>query len=126
MKRRNFLAASTALVALSCARDEKRAPRYDPKECPFCTIKRGVCSYCKGSKRCPFCNGKGKRKATAPKMPGLAADRNVSYEEECPYCKGGRSCTYCGGSGICWACGGSGRIESWDFQSKYERMQKGK
>jgi RecJ-like exonuclease len=119
MNRRNFLAASAAAALASCARMDKRAARYDEKQCPFCTTKAGVCSYCGGNGKCSFCGGKGKRKTVSPDIP----EENIkpgSYEEQCPYCKGSGTCRYCHSSGKCWACKGSGKIENWDFyeQSK--------
>jgi RecJ-like exonuclease len=117
MKRRHFLAAAPAVVIASCARDKERGPRYDPKECPFCTTKKGVCSYCRGTKKCTFCGGTGKRKNVVPNLP----EENIkasSYEEQCPFCGGKGECRYCKATGVCWACGGSGKIESWDFFSK--------
>jgi RecJ-like exonuclease len=123
MNRRKFLAASAAAAALvSCARMDKRAARYDEKQCPFCTTKPGVCSYCNGTKKCSFCDGKGKRKTVSPNIP----EENIkpgSYEEQCPYCKGSGTCRYCRGSGICWACKGSGKVENWDF---YEQSRQAK
>jgi DnaJ-class molecular chaperone len=114
MKRRSFLTAVPAITLLSCAREERRAKRYDEHECPFCTTKKGVCSYCKGTKKCSFCGGKGKRTTVVPEFPDKKINKS-SYEETCPYCHGKGVCTYCNGSGICATCKGSGRIESWDF-----------
>ena len=114
MKRRSFLTAVPAFTLLSCAREERRAKRYDEHECPFCSTKKGVCSYCKGTKKCSFCGGKGKRTAVVPDIPDKKINK-TSYEEICPYCHGKGVCTYCNGSGICATCKGSGRIESWDF-----------
>jgi RecJ-like exonuclease len=117
MKRRNFLAAVSALAIASCAHDEKRAPRYDPHECPFCRMKKGICTYCNGTKKCSFCKGKGKRRIAVADLPekGITAS---SYEETCPHCEDKGVCRYCKGKGTCWACDGTGRIESWDFYSK--------
>jgi DnaJ-class molecular chaperone len=120
MDRRSFLAAASALVAASCARDEKRAPRYDDHECPFCTQNKGVCSYCNGTKKCPFCKGIGKRKIVVPDFP----DKNIkstSYEETCVHCEGTGVCRYCKGKGTCWACNGTGRIENWDFYNNNKK-----
>lgn len=117
MDRRHFIAAAAALALVSCAREEKRAPRYDPHECPFCLPKKGACSYCKGSRKCGFCGGAGKRKVAVPALPSKGIQAS-GYEESCPHCGGSGVCRYCGGSGACWACDGSGRIDSWDFQSK--------
>jgi hypothetical protein len=123
MNRRKFLAAVSGLALVSCARDEKRAPRYDPHECPFCTSKKKICRYCGGSKKCEFCNGTGKRKVSVPNIPakGIAAS---GYEETCPHCSGKGVCRYCGGTGKCWACDGTGRIDSWDFYSKNREIRK--
>ena len=128
MKRRSFLAALPALALpaaalVSCARDEKRAPRYDPHECPFCKTRKGTCTYCNGTKKCSFCGGKGRRKLVIPDLP----EQNIkpsSYEETCHNCDGKGVCRYCGGKGTCWACGGTGRIESWDFYSKAKELEK--
>ena len=123
MKRRGFLAAVAGLALVSCARDEKRAPRYDPGECPFCSSKKGVCSYCEGSKKCGFCKGTGKRKIAVPDLPakGITASE---YEETCPHCNGKGVCRYCGGTGSCWACDGTGKVDSWDFYSKSRNQRK--
>jgi DnaJ-class molecular chaperone len=117
MNRRHFLAAVPGIAVLTCAREERRAERYDPHECPFCVVAKGTCTYCKGTKQCSFCKGTGKRVTVIPDLPEKGI-RSSSYEEECPYCAGKGQCTYCGGSGVCWACKGSGRIESWNFYSK--------
>jgi RecJ-like exonuclease len=124
MKRRLFLSALSALAVGSCARSEKRAERYQPSECPFCSTKSGVCSYCQGETKCTFCGGSGKRTTKVPELPaeGIAASQ---YEEECTYCKGSGTCRYCKGSGKCWACGGDGKVESWDFYEKYRKITQG-
>lgn len=122
MKRRNFLTGITALFAASCARPQKRAARYDEKECPFCKNNKGTCSYCGGDKKCSYCGGSGKRKTVIPPL----SDGNfnqTSYVEECPYCKGGGSCHFCEGNGECWACGGDGIVESWEFMKKRNKKQ---
>ncbi|MBN1130183.1 MAG: hypothetical protein JXA71_14420 [Chitinispirillaceae bacterium] len=118
MKRRHFLATVPGAALISCARDEKRGERYDPRECPFCVTAKGTCSYCKGTKKCQFCHGKGKRVTVVPDLPekGIAKSR---YEEQCPFCGGKGECTYCGGSGSCRVCNGTGRIESWDFYKNH-------
>jgi DnaJ-class molecular chaperone len=119
MNRRKFLAAVSAAAFISCAREEKRAPRYDPHTCPFCSFSRekGVCTYCNGSKKCGFCNGTGTRKVVVPDLPakGIAS---TGYEEKCPHCGGRGVCRYCNGKGTCWACDGTGKVDSWDFHSK--------
>lgn len=122
MNRRKFIAAVSGLVVVSCVRDEKRAPRYDPHGCPFCTSKKGICSYCNGSKKCEFCKGTGTRKIAVPALPskGISAS---GYTETCPHCNGKGVCRYCGGSGACWACDGTGRIDSWDFYSKNRKTR---
>ncbi len=122
MKRRNFVAALAAFAAASCARENKSRARYDEKECPFCSKKPGTCSYCKGTGKCTFCDGTGVRKTSTKNIP----DRNikrVTYEEECPYCKGAAECRYCDGVGECWACKGNGRIQSWNFEKKARLAQ---
>jgi RecJ-like exonuclease len=125
MKRRGFVASLSALAVGSCARMDQRSKRYDPKECPFCSVKPGECSYCKGSTKCVYCDGTGKRKTTTEDYPDPAI-KEVTIEEECPYCKGSGSCRYCDGVGKCWACKGTGEIESWDFYSKYKAREEGK
>lgn len=122
MKRRNFVASLAALAAASCARTDTRRARYDEKECPFCSKDAGTCSYCQGTGKCTFCNGTGIRKSSTTNIP----DRNikgVTYEEECPYCKGAGECRYCDGVGECWACQGNGRIQSWNFEKKARLAQ---
>jgi len=124
MKRRSFFASAAALAAASCARMDKREARYDPSECPFCSVKPGVCSYCSGTTKCAHCNGTGTRTTGTP----LIAEDNISrksYTETCPYCSGTGVCRYCRGSGKCWACDGAGKVESWDFYEKYQRIVKG-
>lgn len=117
MERRNFLAAVSAMALVSCSRDDKRGAPYDPHECPFCVTKKGVCTYCNGTKRCAFCKGTGIRRVVVPNLP----ERNIAaswYEEQCPFCEGKGVCRYCKGKGTCWACDGTGRIDSWDFFEK--------
>ncbi len=123
MKRRNFVAALSALAATSCARVDERRVRYDPKECPFCSTRTGVCSYCNGEKKCTFCNGTGTRTTSTENMPDPSFN-STTYEEECPYCKGSGACRYCDGVGKCWACKGTGEIESWNFQQIAESRVK--
>jgi DnaJ-class molecular chaperone len=108
------------LFAFSCARDEQREARYNPKQCPFCTTNPGVCFYCGGSGKCSFCNGTGKRKTVSPDVPEQDL-KKAFYTETCPYCKGTGKCRYCDGKGKCWACKGTGAIESWEF---YEQFRK--
>jgi hypothetical protein len=127
MNRRKFLAASAAataaIAAASCARMDKRSPRYDEKQCPFCTTKPGVCTYCGGTKKCSFCDGTGKRKTVTPEL----AEENIkagSYTEECPYCKGTGTCRYCSGNGKCWACKGTAKINNWDFYNQSKNPNK--
>jgi DnaJ-class molecular chaperone len=117
MKRRHFLATVPGFALVSCVRDEQRAKRYDPHECPFCVTKKGICTYCNGTLKCPLCGGKGKRTTVVPDLPEKGITKS-SYEEVCSYCGGNGVCRYCNGKGSCWACGGSGRIESWDFFEK--------
>jgi RecJ-like exonuclease len=121
MKRRTFFAAASALATTSCARMDKRAPRYDASECPFCSVKPGVCSYCNGTKKCSFCGGSGIRKTGTPTI-AEAGIKKTSYEEKCPYCKGTGVCRYCQGTGKCWACDGTGKVTSWDFYEKYQKL----
>jgi len=122
MNRRKFIAISSVAIVSSCARMEKRTPRYDEKQCPFCTTKPGSCNYCNGTGKCTFCKGTGKRKTVTPYI----ADENIkpaSYEEECPFCKGTGKCRYCQGSGKCHVCKGTGKIDNWDF---YNQLKKDK
>lgn len=123
MKRRNFVAGLSALAMASCARDSERAPRYDQKQCPFCTTNPGTCFYCSGTTKCHFCNGTGKRKTVSPDIPERDMKQS-SYTEECPYCKGSGKCRYCDGKGKCWACRGTGKIDSWDFFEESKKQQK--
>jgi RecJ-like exonuclease len=115
MKRRNFVAALSALAAASCARVDNRQARYNPRECPFCSTRSGVCGYCNGKTACTFCSGTGVRKTSTKNVPDPSF-KQVEYEEECPYCGGSGACKYCDGVGKCWACHGTGEIEDWNFQ----------
>lgn len=127
MERRKFIVASAALAAaLGCSNDpqiDKRAKRYDEKECPFCTPKPGECYYCHGSGKCEYCNGTGKRITSTKGYPYDDA-KKVEYEEECPFCKGTGECKYCDGTGKCWPCHGTGKIESWEFYEQYKKNKK--
>ncbi|MBD3346930.1 MAG: hypothetical protein GF401_17895 [Chitinivibrionales bacterium] len=127
MKREVFLFAALvfALIIGSCARMEERAPRYDEKECPVCSSNPGVCFYCKGSTKCHFCEGTGKRTTVTPYVPREGIEE-ASYEEECPYCKGSGVCRYCDGSGKCWACDGNGKVDNWEFYEKYKKEEASK
>ncbi|MBD3322236.1 MAG: hypothetical protein GF350_14145 [Chitinivibrionales bacterium] len=125
MKRRLFLSGAGALMAASCARMDQRAPRYDENECPFCIPNPGVCFYCKGSTKCHFCEGTGKRTTVTPYIPNEGIEKS-SYEEECPYCKGSGVCRYCEGSGKCWACEGTGHVDHWEFYRQYKQQQESK
>ncbi len=124
MKRRNLLLTAAAAVVGSCARMEKRHPRYDPHKCPFCDGK-GECFYCGGTGKCSFCNGTGTRTTEAPAIPEKGISKS-SYEEECPYCKGDGVCGYCEGETTCWVCEGDGRIDHWEFYQKYKEGEKNK
>lgn len=121
MKRRDFLASISLLAASSCSRKESRHVRYDEHECPFCTGKKGVCTYCKGTRKCAFCKGVGVRKTVADDR-GNDKIRKTVYTEGCAYCGGKGTCHYCSGKGTCWACDGTGRIESWNFFSKARKI----
>ena len=121
MKRRNFFASLSSLALLACNPGmDKRGKRYEEKECPFCNTQPGVCSYCQGSGKCSFCKGSGKRITSTENFPNRSIEK-LKYEEECPYCKGSGSCKNCDGVGKCWACKGSGKIESWDFASQRQK-----
>jgi hypothetical protein len=100
---------------------EKRGKRYEETECPFCSTKPGVCSYCRGTKKCTFCNGTGTRQTGSPVIATEGIGK-ASYEEKCPYCGGKGVCRYCEGTGGCWACDGTGKVESWDFYEKYQKL----
>jgi len=104
---------------------EKRAPHYNPSNCPLCTTRPGVCSGCNGSGKCTFCGGTGTRATTTA---GLASEdiTTVTYNEKCPYCNGTGVCRYCEGSGKCWGCKGSGHVENWDFFEQYQRERQEK
>jgi RecJ-like exonuclease len=119
MDRRNFIAGLGALLAAaSCARDEKRPKAYDEKQCPFCSTNPGACSYCEGTGKCSFCGGTGKRKTEWSEVP----EENIkkgAYSEQCSFCKGTGKCTYCGGNTKCWACKGSGKINTWNFYDEF-------
>jgi hypothetical protein len=117
MKRRDFLASVSLLAAGSCARDDKRGARYDEHDCPFCTTDTGVCTYCKGIKKCAFCKGSGTRKIVVDNRSNDKI-KKTTYEEACPFCDGRGICNYCRGKGTCWVCDGTGRIDSWDFYKK--------
>ena len=126
MDRRNFIAGLGAILASSCARDDQRPKAYDPVECPFCTMQHGTCSYCKGTAKCSYCNGTGKRSTVWKDVP----EENIkkgSYEDQCSFCKGTGKCRYCGGSTKCWACDGTGKINTWDFYDKFiaDKQSKG-
>ncbi|MBD3393810.1 MAG: hypothetical protein GF418_16900 [Chitinivibrionales bacterium] len=119
MKRRNFFAGLTALAAVSCTRKDQRQARYDPNQCPFCVPEPGVCSYCRGTAKCTFCDGTGTRKTTTASMP-KEKFTTVEYEEKCPYCGGSGVCRYCEGSGKCWVCEGTGHIDHWNFFQRHK------
>jgi RecJ-like exonuclease len=119
MDRRNFIAGLGALLAAaSCSRDEKREKAYDEKQCPFCSMHPGECSYCNGSGKCSFCKGTGKRSTVWTDD----AEQNIkkgSYNEQCPHCNGSGKCRYCDGNKKCWACKGAGKINTWDFYDEF-------
>ena len=126
MRRRNFVASLSSLALISCnPRLDERKKRYDEKECPFCSIEPGKCSYCDGTGKCSFCKGTGKRVTSTENYP-LRGVEQLKHEDDCPYCKGSGSCKYCDGVGKCWACKGTGRIESWDFYEQYKEEKKKK
>jgi hypothetical protein len=106
------------LLIASCARMETRAARYDAKQCPFCSLNAGVCSYCAGNGKCSMCNGSGKRLTGAPKIEDEGI-RKSSYIETCPYCKGSGICRFCEGSKKCCACNGSGQAGDWEFYVRF-------
>jgi RecJ-like exonuclease len=124
MKRRHFLASVSLLAVASCSRDGVRYARYDEHECPFCTTKKGTCTYCSGTKECSFCKGTGRRKVVADDRSNDKITKTV-YEEACPFCDGKGVCWYCGGKGSCRSCDGTGRIDSWDFYAKEGKIDSG-
>jgi RecJ-like exonuclease len=114
-----LIGLSTFLLFSSCARNEERAPAYNPKQCPFCTTQPGKCAYCAGTGKCAYCQGTGKRRVVWPNIP----EENITYgayEEQCSFCKGTGICHYCGGNDKCWVCKGSGAIQSWNFFDEHK------
>lgn len=124
MKRRDFLSSLSLFAAASCARDGSRPTRYNEHACPFCTTKKGVCAYCRGTKKCSYCKGTGTRKVVIDD-PSNDKIMKSTYEESCPFCSGKGVCRYCDGKGKCWACDGTGLIDSWDFYSKARQLDSG-
>jgi hypothetical protein len=96
-----LIAGLLSLFTVSCARHETREARYDPKECPFCSTKPGVCFYCNGTGKCSYCNGAGTRTTVSPDMAELNLKKS-QYTEKCPFCKTSGKCRYCEGKGKCW------------------------
>jgi RecJ-like exonuclease len=113
---------ATCLGVTSCARMDKYGARYNPEQCPFCSMEKGVCSYCHGTKKCNLCNGTGKRFTAAPSIESEDVKKS-SYTETCPYCKGTGKCRYCDATGTCWACKGSGQAGDWDFYSRFKKLK---
>jgi RecJ-like exonuclease len=98
------------LMCISCTRMEHRGARYNATACPICSnITDGACSYCKGTKKCMYCNGTGERRVVSPNYSEEEI-KPFDYKEPCPYCNGTGVCTYCGGTGKCWACGGTAKV----------------
>jgi hypothetical protein len=118
-----IITAISLAMFSSCARMEKRAERYNPKECPFCTTKPGTCNYCEGSGKCNFCQGTGKRVNSTKDIPDPDIQK-VTYETACPFCKATGKCRYCEGVGKCWACKGTSKIDSWEFYEQNKQQQK--
>ena len=114
-----LLVAST-LVLSSCAdpRMDKRAPAYNPKQCPMCTQNPGVCNDCSGNGKCAYCKGTGKFTVSTKNYPEKEINV-VSYTEECPFCKGTGVCAHCKGTGKCTACKGTAKVSGWNFDGKY-------
>jgi DnaJ-class molecular chaperone len=106
------------LLCASCARMEIRQARYDAKQCPFCALSGGTCSYCTGKGKCSMCDGSGKRFTGAPKIEEEGI-RKSSYTETCPYCKGSGVCRFCEGSKKCWACNGTSQAGDWQFYIRF-------
>lgn len=114
MKRRIFLTgiAAASVLAVSCSQKEK--PRYNPKECPFCTESLGKCLHCRGSGKCSYCKGTGKRMSQTMEDP-TANMKKIVVPETCPFCKGTGKCSYCNGSGNCPVCKGTKKLEKWEW-----------
>lgn len=112
-----------AILLSSCSpRMEQREVRYDAKQCPFCSLDKGVCSYCNGSAKCTLCDGTGKRLTATPAIEEEGLNQ-ASYTETCPYCKGAGVCRYCNGNKKCAACEGSGNAGDWNFYKRFsERL----
>lgn len=102
---------------------DERAPRYDAKVCPLCSAHTGECGYCAASKKCSYCDGKGKRTTTNKGYPSKSTTP-ASYEEDCPHCKASGVCSHCEGTGKCWGCDGTGKVDSWNFYEKYQKREK--
>jgi DnaJ-class molecular chaperone len=101
-----LVSALLGCFILGCAKVENTTPRYDPKECPFCTKEAGKCGYCKGTAKCSFCRGTGTR---------VEGTSKVSYEVKCNFCGGTGKCIYCDAKGACKHCDGTGEIKDWDW-----------
>ncbi len=117
-----FIAMASSLLVVSCARMEKLGPRYDAKQCPFCTQAKGVCATCHGTTACSFCKGTGKRTTISAELSDKQMP-TATYTEVCPYCKGSAKCTLCDATGKCWPCHGTGAIESWDFYAAHQHKK---
>lgn len=120
MNRRYFLVVLSALFALSsCARMDQREKRYDETQCPFCSVKPGVCIQCGGTLKCNICSGTGKviSKFTED------GKKITTSTAECSFCNGTGKCPKCNATGKCWACKGTGKVTDWDFYSQYKSQE---
>jgi len=115
MIRTTFIIFAMMITCISCARMDQRDPRYNAAACPICyKVTDGTCSYCRGTKKCPYCDGLKERREV---NPNYSEDdiKPFSYKEPCPYCKATGVCPYCKGNGKCWACGGTQKAsKNWD------------
>jgi hypothetical protein len=113
------------LVATSCARMDQRSARYDATACPVCSnITDGTCSFCKGSTKCTYCDGKKERTEVSPNYTEEQM-KSFSYKTACEFCKSSGVCTYCKGAGKCWACNGTKKVSP-DWQCLNTRQQAAK
>ena len=124
---RQIVILLVALIAcVSCERTEKRSARYNPVACPICSnvTEDGICSFCKGTKKCMYCDG---LKERTEKSPNYSEDdiKPFSYKVTCTYCKGSGVCTYCNGGGKCWACNGTRKVAP-DWECLNSRQRAGK
>ena len=105
-----------ALLLFGCdPKVNQREARYDPNDCPTCL--NGTCAMCKGTSKCSYCDGKGKRITSTKNFTGEGV-KLVDYEETCSFCKGTGKCHYSEGTGKCGTCEGSGKSSDWEKYAK--------